>query len=482
MKKIFSLVSLAILSGVINFTQGQCVISDQKILLTDINTSTCEVTFDLTWTQDVNIGNKYAYIHIWSQQAYHTPAANWLDMYQNTGNYPVAGDLVNALATIVIDGNSLDNPVIGTEYHPDPSYVLPQQSGLSVVKVHLNNTLIERMTIKGIRLTLPACTGAQILMYDIWASQAQNGKNVHCATQNGQLVINEIKVNGNVECTNPRQFRVTIQNTGPQLENVCYKVYLDYPPMGIMNPDDTLVFTSAFINLPGNGVYISPLTDYLPYSGSIYSSGTPLLAEVIIPARPNTTLGVIDNFCGRLPVTITYFNVVPELNRVVLKWQTASEYNNRGFEIQRSNGLGGFATIAFVPSQAANGNSNTLLDYRFTDLDRFSNSGRIFYRLKQNDFDGRVQYSETRYIDKLPGKTELLVYPNPANGPVEVVLPADAGKMDVHLADMGGRLINRWVGITANRLSINNLKAGVYMIKVYVRETGETLLARIMIQ
>ncbi|MBK8495266.1 MAG: hypothetical protein IPL50_09695 [Chitinophagaceae bacterium] len=177
---------------------------------------------------------------MWNQSGYHTPAENWVGMYAGNQDYPVTADLVNALATIVIEKNGSDSPEIGILYHPDPSYILPQLTGLTVSKVHLTSA-IERMTVQNIRLILPSCSGVQTIKFDAWASQAENGRIVHCATQGANLVINEVKPLGLINCVVPREFQVIIQNNGPAIDNVFYDVHIDYPPIGILNPTDTVV-------------------------------------------------------------------------------------------------------------------------------------------------------------------------------------------------------------------------------------------------
>lgn len=482
MKKLLLLLAIITSFGIYNHSTAQCVISDLKIRPTDINSGSCEVSFDFTWTQDVNIGNKYAYIHIWTESGYHTPAANWVDKYSNTGAYPKAADLVYALSTIVIDKNSSDTPLIGTVYHPDLSYILPQQTGLSVTKVHLNNTLIERLTVQNIHITLPACTGAQTLMFDIWASQAANGKNVHCVTQGGKLIINEIRANGLLYCFTPRQFQAIIQNIGPALNNVTYKVYLDYPPLNIINPQDTLVYSSDSIDFPADYTYVSPILDYLPYSASKVSASKPLIMEVTIPGRPNTTIASIFNGCAPLPVKFISFTAMQENDKVMLNWQTGNELNNKGFEVQRKFTSGNYQTIAFIPSQALNGNSGLSLNYSYHDMDKLDGKGQVYYRIKQVDIDGNSNYSEVRAIKNNAVKIDLLIYPNPGNGMTNITIPDGIGLIDISLNDIAGKEIKRWNSVNMRHVQLHNLHSGIYTLRVRIQETGDILVNKIVIQ
>ena len=479
MKKLLLFLTLFITTGIYNQSVAQCTISDLKVNLKQVNTTTCEIVFDLSWTQDVNTGNKFAYLHMWNQSGYHTPAENWPGMYAGNQDYPVAADLVNALATIVIEKNGSALPEIGLVYNPDPSYILPQLTGLSVTKVHLTSA-IERMTVQNIRLILPSCSGVQTIKFDAWASQAAHGDIVHCATQGASLVINEVKPVGSITCVVPRKFQVFIQNSGPAIDNVYYDVHIDYPPIGILNPTDTIVFESGPITLPANAYYIGPITGYLPYSERDPTTGLPLIIEVTLPARPNTTTALIENGCGTLPVIFSSFIVKQQQNFILVNWQTATEQNNRGFEVQRKLPGAEFITIAFVPSKAPDGNSNVLLNYSYADQDLII-SDQVFYRIKQINLDGISIYSEVRFVRNNTGNFDLMLYPNPGKGMTNLVLPAGTGSANILLYDMSGREIKRWAVVADQQIQLNNLNPGNYVVRVFIKDNGIVLTRKLVI-
>ncbi|RYZ20205.1 MAG: hypothetical protein EOO16_17465, partial [Chitinophagaceae bacterium] len=68
-----------------------------------------------------------------------------------------------------------------------------------------------------------------------------------------------------------------------------------------------------------------------------------------------------------LPVTLQSFTASRTGNQVSLNWTTATEINNRGFNVQRKQGNGDWQTIAFIPSAAAGGNSTGVLRYSHSD-------------------------------------------------------------------------------------------------------------------
>lgn len=115
-----------------------------------------------------------------------------------------------------------------------------------------------------------------------------------------------------------------------------------------------------------------------------------------------------------LPVELTSFTASAELSKVQLNWETATEVNNYGFEIERSPNLGSpeWKKIAFVPG---NGNSSSLKSYSYTDKNIVGGTDFI-YRLKQLDSDGQFSYSDQVEVQVMPVNYELYQnYPNPFN-------------------------------------------------------------------
>ncbi|MBV6513931.1 MAG: T9SS type A sorting domain-containing protein [Ignavibacteriales bacterium] len=137
------------------------------------------------------------------------------------------------------------------------------------------------------------------------------------------------------------------------------------------------------------------------------------------PANHNDTATIyLDkvsfNATEPLPVELVSFMATSEQNEVWLKWITVSELNNRGFEIERKSAAGSsWEKIGFVEGR---GTVQGMTGYTFTD--RPSVPGTYHYRLKQVDFSGEFEYSQTAEVlfAGLPSEYSLgQNYPNPFN-------------------------------------------------------------------
>ncbi len=127
-----------------------------------------------------------------------------------------------------------------------------------------------------------------------------------------------------------------------------------------------------------------------------------------------------------LPVELTAFSGKTEGESVILSWQTATEINNYGFDIERmlkgeshsdpdlSGEESKWERIGFVEGA---GNSNSPKYYSFID-NKPAASTQLSYRLKQIDNDGKYSYSKeiTVEISAIPTEFSLSQnYPNPFN-------------------------------------------------------------------
>lgn len=120
-----------------------------------------------------------------------------------------------------------------------------------------------------------------------------------------------------------------------------------------------------------------------------------------------------NEYNSSFPVELTSFTVVLDSERAYIKWKTATEVNNYGFEVERKVNSQNWQTLGFVEGH---GNSNSPKEYSFSDID-VNMAGVYTYRLKQIDNDGSYEYSKAIEVNLgVPNKIELKQnYPNPFN-------------------------------------------------------------------
>jgi hypothetical protein len=175
---------------------------------------------------------------------------------------------------------------------------------------------------------------------------------------------------------------------------------------------------------------------------------------------------------GALPVSFRAFTASRNNSTVALKWTTATESNNLGFEILRMIGNGKWESLAFIATQATSGNSSTDLTYSYADQN--PTKGISQYRIRQIDIDNRSKLSEIRAVRGEGQKGKTIVYPNPSSdGKVSIIFDDVNGIRDVSVNDMSGRVIKQMKGVTTNNIVIENLTAGVYTVRIVNNETSE---------
>ena len=181
-----------------------------------------------------------------------------------------------------------------------------------------------------------------------------------------------------------------------------------------------------------------------------------------------------------LPVKFSSFDAKRSGSaNVLLTWTTASEQNNAGFAIERMiNNV--WTEVGFVASQAAGGNSDGSLSYSFSDPNNVK--GISQYRIRQVDLDGKISYSTVKAVRSEDQPVKLTVYPNPTvDGKVNIVFDNENLVRNVTVMDMNGRVVKQINGITNNNITIDNLKPGMYTVRVMVPETGAQGVQKIIV-
>ncbi len=179
---------------------------------------------------------------------------------------------------------------------------------------------------------------------------------------------------------------------------------------------------------------------------------------------------------GDVPVELTSFNAELKNSKVDLNWRTATETNNKGFEIERRSGKK-WNSIGFIDG---NGTTTEPQNYTFVDdIDGTELNGKIYYKLKQIDFDGSFQYSQEvkiNYINIPDGYALNQNYPNPFNPTTSITyaLPVESNVIIEVYNSIGKKvqeLVNAVKQAGYHQIIFNgtDLSSGVYFYSLYAQ-------------
>ena len=196
---------------------------------------------------------------------------------------------------------------------------------------------------------------------------------------------------------------------------------VDYGWIIRTNEFGDIMWTKVVSSYSGNNVFSSLDTYFYSViqlsNGDYIATGNQPYLPVSDHAQQLILLKISSDI---VPVELTSFTATAERNSVSLNWQTATETNNSGFEIERkqvgspqsSVGNQDWNQIAFVP-----GFGTTTEPKSYSFIDENLSAGKYQYRLKQIDFDGTFEYSITVEVE-ITSPTEFSLgqnYPNPFN-------------------------------------------------------------------
>jgi len=254
------------------------------------------------------------------------------------------------------------------------------------------------------------------------------------------------------------------------------------------------ISASGFITNDVN-LYNEPLTlitqvrwtDVTVTQGNSSKTYTANNGEVMYEALPNvgtTNRGdIILQESDVLPVELTSFTASVKNSSVTLNWETVTEVNNYGFEIEKQivskqSVVDNWQWIGFVEGH---GNSSSTKQYSFTDKNPLGGSVFI-YRLKQIDNDGKFEYSDEIEVEIIPSEFALYQnYPNPFNPATTIryQLPQES-KVIIKLYDILGSevltLLNekKEPGVYEVEFNATQLSSGTYIYRMISDDFVET--------
>lgn len=165
---------------------------------------------------------------------------------------------------------------------------------------------------------------------------------------------------------------------------------------------------------------------------------------------------------GSLPIDLVYFNARMEnSNTIVFEWETRSELNNEIFIIEMSEN--GMAWIEFTSENGA-GTSSEAIHYELSEMVK-SNSTKLYFRLKQVDYNGDYAYSKIVSVSNTNKNIEIVAYPNPVTNYISV--SSNIEVTQVKVLDFEGAVYSITMAENSEvQVQTENLTNGMYIAEI----------------
>ncbi|MFZ4621070.1 MAG: T9SS type A sorting domain-containing protein [Bacteroidota bacterium] len=154
----------------------------------------------------------------------------------------------------------------------------------------------------------------------------------------------------------------------------------------------------------------------LASNGSIFVWGSNIFGQLGIGSHTDYNVPVSASI-DPLPVELVSFTAIANNNAVELKWNTATEVNNVGFEIERLKINDKIESSTWEKVGFVEGNGTTSAPKSYSFIDAYVKN-KVHYRLKQIDTDGSFSYSQEIEMNIVSTVSEFSLYqnyPNPFN-------------------------------------------------------------------
>ncbi len=217
--------------------------------------------------------------------------------------------------------------------------------------------------------------------------------------------------------------------------------------------------TIAQMDLLGQGLY-GPVdrgssTDgfYLTTAAGSFTTSNPTAAFTYFGGTTAANFGWELRVAATVPVELMGFTARPNQKTTQLEWQTASENNNKGFQIERQTSAHApWEAIGFV---AGNGKGSK---YEFIDNTPLSIN---YYRLRQMDNDGAFKFSKVVSVS-FKGEKSLTVYPSIVSDGYLTVETTETN--DFAIFNTLGQQMMR--GKSTQSINVSSLLQGTYVLKI----------------
>ena len=209
---------------------------------------------------------------------------------------------------------------------------------------------------------------------------------------------------------------------------------------------------------PSVGQTFTVVTGASSFTGSFTS-----INEIPSNITASYANGVV-TILSTIPVELSNFDVKRQAKATFLTWTTQSERENAGFDVEHMVLGGDFKPIAHV---MGNGTTNAAHNYTFEH--NTPSVGVNYYRLKQMDYSGKVQYSPIRSI--IHGQSRWEIKNTVAQNTLDLIGDADA-ILKIRIVSIVGQEMYRGKIQGSQSIDISRLPAGLYIVQSPEMEVG----------
>ena len=207
----------------------------------------------------------------------------------------------------------------------------------------------------------------------------------------------------------------------------------------------------------------------------------------VLVSNFNETILDVQLIPNTIPVEMTSFTANILNNNVLLEWETSTENNNLGFEVQRRRLSDDGQNSEWIRLDFLKGYGTTTETHNYSFTDICVKPGYYSYRLKQIDFDGSFKYSKETEVE-MDSPDQFILnqnYPNPFNPSTKIIFQIPQKRLVTLLVfDVLGNevatLVNEEKPIGYYEIDFNasSLPSGIYF---YSLSSGNYLSTKKMI-
>lgn len=196
--------------------------------------------------------------------------------------------------------------------------------------------------------------------------------------------------------------------------------------------------------------------------------------DIVSLSQYSNGIHLFGNTIVALPVSWLGVNARAAAGDVWVEWSTASERQNKHFEIERSSDGVHYQQVGTVAGSSA---GNNVQSYKWPDVN--APRSQLWYRIRQVDQNEEASYSKVVKVNNEAG-VKLKILPNPVSRQLQIQLSAVSNKYEIRIFDFQGRLMYRQPAIAgSNTINSAGWRNGLYRVLVYdngLQVSAETIL------